>query len=80
MGRRPLGGLPVRRGRADQVASGRAAGRGLAQGGPLTSQEITAGLKEALSQGASLAMADLGAKGGYSADSLLRIRSRLESS
>lgn len=45
----------------------------LSSGGALTSSEVTAGLKEALSKGASLAVNELGSSGGYGADTALRI-------
>lgn len=45
----------------------------LTKGQGVTAREITAGLKEALSKGASLAVTELGSKGGYGSDQLLRI-------
>lgn len=41
--------------------------------GPLSIDEITAGLKEALSKGSSSVVAQLGAEGGFSDDSLIHI-------
>lgn len=48
-------------------------GTDFGQGSVLSDSEIAAGLKEALSKGATFAASELGSRGGYGDDALLRI-------